>query len=34
MKIEFKKIPQEKKKFNTSLNSVKIEGTFVEFHHR
>lgn len=28
MKIEFKKIPQEKKEFNTSLNSVKIEGTF------
>ena len=28
MKIEFKKIPQEKKEFNTSLDSVKIEGTF------
>ncbi|AXK48228.1 hypothetical protein CRU87_01000 [Aliarcobacter trophiarum LMG 25534] len=28
MKIEFKKIPQDKKEFSTSLNSVKIEGTF------
>lgn len=28
MKIDFKKIPQEKKEFNTYLNSVKIEGTF------
>lgn len=28
MKIDFKKIPQEKKEFSTFLNSVKIEGTF------
>ncbi len=28
MKIEFKKIPQDKKEFNTLFNSVKIEGTF------
>ena len=31
MKIEFKN--NQEKEFNT-LNSVKIEGTFVEFCHR
>ncbi|OCL88056.1 hypothetical protein [Arcobacter porcinus] len=28
MKIEFKKVPQDKKELNTSFDSVKIEGTF------
>lgn len=28
MKIEFKKVPQDKKELNVSFNSVNIEGTF------
>jgi uncharacterized metal-binding protein YceD (DUF177 family) len=28
MKIEFRKVPQTKKEFTASLNSVKLEGTF------
>lgn len=28
MKIEFRKVPFQEKKFNSYLNSVKIEGTF------
>lgn len=28
MKIEFKKVPQTEKEFETEFNSVKLEGTF------
>ena len=34
MKIEFRKVPQLVKELEVIFNSVKIEGTFVEYRNR